>query len=314
MRKNYHLSLFAVAALLAGPLVAQAQGYTYETVDYPGAPNTQIFGINDRGDVVGNGFDAVASYPFIYDTRKGTFTDVAGVSGFDDTVILANSDAGILGGSVFDFDSFIESGLILDKQGNAVVIQHPDAVNFTEVRGLNNSGLAVGYRNDADPQISGVGFIFDPKDGSFIDLIPSLQTIAQGINSRGDVAGSAIFLSGDDPCDTGFPGTTRYGWLRTTDGNIIYFTVNGLRTSARGISDAGTIVGFTTDIFTGETKGFVTELDGTQCQDIAIADEDLLVFPGSTTTFGAGINNSGVVSGSYIDDLENSRGFVATPQ
>ena len=61
MRKKFHLSLFAIVALIAGPLVAQAQGYTYETVDYPGAPNTQVFGINDRGDAVGNGFDAIAS-------------------------------------------------------------------------------------------------------------------------------------------------------------------------------------------------------------------------------------------------------------
>jgi hypothetical protein len=314
MRKKYHLSLFAIPALMAGPLVAQAQGYTYEAVDYPGSPSTQVFGINDRGDAVGNGFDDFGSYPFIYDTRKGTFTDVAGIGGFDATAILANSDAGILGGSVFDFDSFTESGLILDKQGNATIIQHPDAVSFTQVRGLNNSGLAVGYRDDADPLIFGVGFIFDPKDGSFIDLIPSLQTIAQGINSRGDVTGGSIFLPGEDPCDTGFPGTTRYGWLRTTDGNITYFTVNGLRTSARGISDAGAIVGFTTDFVTGETKGFVTELDGTQCQDIVIADEDLLVFPGSTTTFAGGINNAGVVSGSYIDDLGITHGYVATPQ
>ncbi len=314
MRQKYHLSLFAIAALMAGPLLAQAQGYTYETVDYPGAPNTQVFGINDRGDAVGNGFDNVGRYPFIYDTRKRTFADVAGVIGFDNIAILANSDAGILGGSVFDGFSGTESGLILDKQGNATIVQHPDAVFFTQVRGLNNRGLAVGFRDDADPQIFGVGFIFDPKDGSFIDLIPSVQTIAQGINSRGDVAGSAIFLPGEDPCDTGFPGTTRYGWLRTTDGNITYFTVNGQRTSARGISDAGTIVGFTADPFTLETKGFVAELDGTQCQDVAIANEDLVVFPGSTTTFGAGINNSGVVSGSYVDDLGFLKGFVATPQ
>jgi hypothetical protein len=303
------------AGVLAFPSATQAQGYAYETIDYPSVPETQVFGINDRGDVVGNSFDDFGLYPFVYDSKSGTFTDVANVAGFDYTAILANSDAGILGGSVFSLVTGIESGLILDKEGNATVIDHPDAVSFTQVRGLNNDGFAVGFRDDADPLIIGVGFIFDPMDGSFIDLIPSLQTIAQGINSRGDVVGSSIFLPGEDPCDTGFPGTTRYGWLRTTDGNITYFSVNGLRTSARGISDAGTIVGFTQDPFnTGETKGFVTELDGTQCQDITIADEDLVVFPGISTTFGQGITNSGKVVGTYTDDAELRHGFIATPQ
>ena len=314
MKKNY-VSVFVTLGMLAASAGAQAQGYAYETVDSPSAPNTQIFGINDRGDVVGNGIDDVASYPFVYDSRSGTFTSVATVAGFDNTAILANSDNGTLGGSVDDDASETRSGLILDKKGNATVIDHPDAVGLTQVRGLSSNGLAVGFRDDADPLIFGVGFIFNPKDGSFVDLIPSLQTIAQGINSRGDVVGSSIFLPGEDPCDTGFPGTTRYGWLRTTDGNITYFTVNGLRTSARGISDAGTIVGFTQDLFnTGETKGFITELDGTQCQDITIADEDMLVFPGSSTTFGQGITNSGIVSGTYQDDALVPHGYIATPQ
>lgn len=311
--KGYFLCITTV--MLAASTAAQAQSYTYETVDSPSAPNTQVFSINDRGDAVGNGFDNLGSYPFIYDTNSGTFTSVANVAGFDNTAILANSNVGVVGGSVDDDISGIRSGLILDGQGNATIIQHPDAVTVTQVRGLNNRGLAVGFRDDADPLIFGVGFIFDPKDGSFIDLIPSLQTIAQGINSRGDVVGSSIFLPGEDPCDTGFPGTTRYGWLRTTDGNITYFSVNGLRTSARGISDAGTIVGFTQDPFnTGETKGFITELDGTQCQDITIADEDMLVFPGSSTTFGQGITNSGIVSGTYQDDALVLHGYIATPQ
>lgn len=312
MTLNQVSLLFAVG-MLAASTVAYAQGYVYETVDSPSALSTQIFGINDRGDAVGNGFD-VASYPFVYDTKSGTFTSVANVAGFDNTSILASSDAGILGGSVYDDTTGIESGLILDKQGNVTVIDHPEAVVFTQVRGLSTNGLAVGYRDDGDPDILGVGFIYDPMDGSFVDLIPSVQTIAQGINSRGEVVGGSIFLPGEDPCDSGVPGTTRYGWLRTTDGNITYFSVNGGRTSARGVSDSGTLVGFTSDIVTGETKGFVTELDGTQCQDIVIADEDLLAFPGSTTTFGQGITNSGTVSGSYVDDTGVSHGFIATPR
>ena len=313
MKKRGHALSILALGMLAVSMAAKAQDYAYKTIDSPSAPNTQVFGINDRGDAVGNGFDAVGSYPFVYNTKSGTFTSVANVTGFDRTSILANSDAGILGGSVVNVASFARSGLIIDKRGNATVIQHPEAVFLTQVRGLSANGLAVGFRDDVDP-LTIVGFIFDPKDGSFIDLIPSLQTVAQGINSRGEVVGSSVFLPGEDPCNTGFPGTTRYGWLRTTDGNITYFSVNGGRTSARGISDAGAIVGFTEDPFTFEAKSFVTHLDGTQCQAITIADEDLLAFPGSSRTLAQSITNSGKVVGTYVDDLFVLHGFIATPQ
>ena len=314
MKKRRH-ALFALAiGMLAASTVVRAQGYAYDAIDSPSAPDTQVFGINNRGDAVGNGFDSVGSYPFVYNTKSGTFTSVANITGFDRTSILANSDAGILGGSVVNVAPFVRSGLIMDKRGNAKVIQHPDAVFLTQIRGISANGMAVGFRDDVDP-FTIVGFIYDPKDGSFTDLIPSLQTVAQGINSRGEVVGSSVFLPGEDPCNTGFPGTTRYGWLRTTDGNITYFSVNGGRTSARGISDAGAIVGYTEDPFTFfEAKSFVTQLDGTQCQDIAIADEDMLAYPGSSRTLAQSINNSGEVVGTYVDDAFVLHGFIATPQ
>jgi hypothetical protein len=63
----------------------------------------------------------------------------------------------------------------------------------------------------------------------------------------------------------------------------------------------------------GLTKGFVVDLDGSQCQDITIADADLLHFPGSILTVVGGIKNSGEVVGTYDDGL-TFIGFIARPQ
>jgi hypothetical protein len=304
--------LFLLVSLLYGPIAAQAQ-YDFEQIDYPGAPFTQVFGISDRGDVVGNGSTDTDTFPFVYDAKKGTFTDVAPIAGFDSTAVLGISDSGVLVGSVFDEDLLKESGLIIHQDGSTTVFDHPDAVSFTQARGVNNEGLVTGYHDSADDLFTPEnGFIYDPETGTFTDIVPSLFTIAQGINSRGDVVGHALFdgnFGAPDPCGSSDP-FLRRGWLRTPDGTVTYFDVNGVSTSARGITDSGTIAGFIID---SVIKGFVVELDGSQCQSISIADADLLAFPGAEATFLGGIKNSGAIVGSY-DDPTTTHGFIAKPQ
>ncbi len=309
MKMKTQILTILVLGLLIGPALAQAQvDYDYQTIDHQGATNTQVFGISDRGDVVGNG---IGSFPFVYDAKKGTFTDVAPIAGFDSTVVLGISDSGVLVGSVLHDDLLTVSGLILYKDGSATVFDHPDAVSFTQARGVNNEGLVTGYRDSADDQGAPEnGFIYDPETDTFTDIVPSLFTIAQSINSRGDVVGHAIFFEEDDPCPPSPVGLVRYGWLRTPDGTVTYFDVNGGSTSARGITDSGTIAGFVSD---SGFKGFVVELDGSQCQSITVAASDLIEFPGAVATFLGGIKNSGAIVGSY-DDPTNIHGFIATPQ
>ncbi|MBT8079853.1 MAG: DUF3466 family protein [Gammaproteobacteria bacterium] len=313
-RKNQLLSVFAIG-LIAGPISAYSQGaYDYESINYPGSAFDQAFGINNRGDVVGNGSIDPDTIPYVWDSKKGGFTNVTPVAGYVETAVLGISDKGDLAGSVFD--GSVESGLIVDKNGAVTVFDHPDAVVFTQARGINNKGLVTGFRDDPNDQ-GGLenGFIYDSKEGTFTDIVPSLFTIAQGINSRGDVVGSAIFDDGlgvVDPCNTGIP-FVRLGWRRSADGTVTYFSVNGEATRARGITDSGTIAGWVDDPGSGLIKGFVVELDGTQCQTIPVPDEDLLHFPGATATFVGGIKNSGEVVGSY-DDGTTTLGFIARPQ
>lgn len=313
MKKKHQLMAASLLATALLPFTARAQAdYEYEQVDFPGAPATQIFGINQPGSAVGNGFGPTGALPFVYDTKQGSFTAVEPAAGFLSTSILGINNRGDLVGSVVR-QSFVTSGYLLDKEGVETVFDHPAAIFGTQARSVNSQGLVTGVRDSADPETFFAGFIYDPVSGTFTDIVPSFRTIAQGINSRGDVVGSAVFAPGEEPCVS--PGQlTSFGWLRTPQGLVSYFTVNGQSTSARGINDAGTVTGFFTDTATGETVGFVTELDGTQCQDITIAAEDLIVFPGAPATFPQGITNSGVISGQYRDQAGVSHGFIATPQ
>ncbi len=67
--KSKILGLVAVV-LLTGPMVVQAQAYDYKEIAYPGAPSTEIFGINNRGDAVGTGIAFPDSFPFGFQQRR----------------------------------------------------------------------------------------------------------------------------------------------------------------------------------------------------------------------------------------------------
>lgn len=314
MSKNKHLSVLVALGLLAGPMAVHG-AYEYESISYPGSESDQVFGINNRGDVAGIGTIAPNKIPYVYNIKKRTFTDVSPVSGYQFTSVLGISDKGVLAGHVSDGST--DSGLIINKKGKVTVFDHPDALTATRARGVNNKGMVSGFRDDPNDQFSlpDNGFIYDSKKGTFIDIVPSLFTIAHGINNRGEVVGSATF-NGDfdvpDPCGSN-EGFVRRGWLRTKGGTVTYFIVNGGRTSARGISDSGVIAGFVTDPFSGLDKGFVVELDGSQCQSFTIDEADLLHFPGADATYPSGIKNSGEVIGNYFVGSKQV-GFIARPQ
>ena len=72
--KNPMLAALAVA-LFTGPVTVQAQ-YNYELIDHPGAAFTQVFGNNEQGDVAGTGVTNPTNLPFIFDSKKGTYTDI----------------------------------------------------------------------------------------------------------------------------------------------------------------------------------------------------------------------------------------------
>ena len=291
---------------------AWAGGYQFQFVDYPGAPQTAIFGINNPGMAVGYGFgfNNITAINFQYDTKKKAFTVIPSVSGYDETDILGINNAGIMVGGVFARNadgSRTESGVIRGKDGTFTVFRQPGWDN-TEPRGINEVGLIAGFSYSAD-QTSFVGFIYDPKNHAFTSVLPSPVTIVAGINNRGQIAGNVWLYP-----DAVYPGSGQgaYAFVRNADGRMTLFRVNGMPTRARGITDAGVITGFLDDPTNGY-KGFVTTLQGSSgYQAVSLPASSLLLSPLQGATDGLGIANDGVVSGIAFDTTAGlEHGFIA---
>lgn len=234
---------------------------------------------------------------------------IPSASGYDETDILGINNVGIMVGGVFARNadgSRTESGVIRGKDGTFAVFRQPGWDN-TEARGINEVGLIAGYSYSAD-QSNWVGFIYDPKENTFTSVFPSPLTIVEGINNRGQIAGSVWLYP-----DAVYPGSGQgpYAFVRDANGHVTLFRVNGQRTRARAITDSGVITGFLDDPTTGY-KGFVTKLHGLSgYQALSIPDASLLASPLQGATYALGIANNGVLSGSAVDTAGIQHGFIA---
>lgn len=301
---------------MAASVQARAE-YKYTLVDYPGAVSTLFWGINNAGLIVGQAslVDPVAGpyFDFTYDPGKGVFTPIPDVPGHANTAAIGLNENGTLVGTT-NPDGVAASAFILDKKGEHTVFNQP-GWDDTRARAIGSSGKVTGYSSTADFS-EFTGFIYNPKDGSFIDIdFPNSATvIPQGINGRGDVVGSVVFRPGGAP-DGNPPGT--YAFLRDKSGSIALFRINATLTRARGISDGGTITGHVFDPSTGATQGFVGKLELQPglpgVQFLTAPPVELLAAPGVVSTTPQGINNAGTIVGSTDDGTGISHGFIATP-
>ena len=295
------------AALLTASMSAQAE-HVFTLFDYPGASSTSLFGVNDRGDIVGTASISPNVFPFVLDLKTGAITNIAPVPGNFNTLAIGINNVSEIVGGLVNRDDSTEVAFVRSAGGAFTFFSHPEAVFFTEARGINETGQVTGYRGSADGT---VGFVYDSSDGSFADFAPSLVTLPHGINNHGEVVGSALFFPEADPC-LGAPAGApifQYGLMRSRNGAITYFQVNGQRTRGRAINEAGLIVGDVFDPSTGRTKGFTARLQGLPCESLTIAAGDLL----EIADYGLipeGITNSGTIVG--IATNPASHGFIAT--
>ncbi len=261
-------SFFALALpmlmIYSSPATAE---YSYQLVIPPGAENAQTLGINNAGTVVGGTFGVIeVGYSFTYDMKKGEYTFISEEFG-----ALEISNSGVMVGDVGGVCA------IRDKKGNVTEFFPPSfgAGSFCQARGVNANGKVSGFEIDA---VGGwLGFIYDAKHGTYEEFLPSLQTLAQGINAQGQNVGS-VFLFDDEAYPGSPPG--RYGYLRQTDGSFKYFEISQSlpgQSRARGLSESGLISGFYLDPDTFEFKGYVTTLSqGNEFETITLTDDQVV--------------------------------------
>ena len=298
-----HLLLWLVA--IAAAIPAQA-AWKYTIIDYPGATQTQVFGLNNSGEAVGQAVVGTTTINFAYNSKKGTFTVLPNVPGAAITGAFAISSAGVIAGSAGDGSN--NRGIILDK--GAFSFFSAPGWAYTEARAISNNGrLITGFA--ADSTLSNyVGLIYDVEDNSFTKFLPSTFTIAQGINSQKQTVGNVQL-----DANVAYPGAPAgaYGFFRPPNGDIVFFTVNGaLVNRPRGINNSGLVTGFYN--ITGAQRGFVARVAASPAyQALTVPGDDLLDVPGASGTVPEGINESGEISGTWFDAAGNTHGFFATP-
>jgi len=154
----------------------------YITIEPPGATGSSGFGINNRGQVVGDyGVPPGSGDPlghFLFD--KGEFTTITGPSGFGGNLFGLNNRGEML------FDN-----ILVNRRGEVTLIAYPGALS-THGSSINDSGQVVGFYTLPNPAGGVVfrGYVYDR--GSFQTVLyPGAQeTLLFGINNRGDVVGS----------------------------------------------------------------------------------------------------------------------------
>jgi probable HAF family extracellular repeat protein len=258
--------------------------FTYSTIRYPGAEQTELVGLNNHGDIVGSALINGTWRGFLF--QKGSFTLLTqGPLADSQTFPSAINDRGDIVGSLTTADG-IQHGFIL-AAGKVRVFDHPSATSRTVAAGINESGTVVGYFIDQ----AGVFHAFVYDQGKFqTPTLPGTNTAFFGINARGQI----------------------FGWSSDEFFNvepIIY---------RDGITEAVTVPGEFPGTAFGDAinnKGdlAVNYYDGFSNVGAVFSrgSWDIVSFPDAFYTIPTGLNNRGQVVG-LMDTGEGLVGFIAT--
>jgi hypothetical protein len=290
--------LAAALCLLTGSAAnaGAAAPYVWTEIVLPSSSVANAFGPNDRGQVAVTAVDGTSG---IY--RNGTFTQLpAPPAGYQVSATGINN-AGVIVGVASTTTDTHEQGFIL-VSGVYTFFSRPGWGN-TEPRAIGNSGLVTGYSFQDTGETA--GFVYDPAPGVFTDVTPRLSTftIAQGINKFGRISGNGR---------EAVLGRFGFIWQQGTFTNgprrllpfLDRFIVDAGSTNARGINDAGIIVGY---ISGATSAGFI----GADTRGYR-----LLLPPGAdvsgVTVVCEGINNARQVVCLVSDTAGNSHGFIGS--
>jgi len=211
--------------------------------------------------------------------------------------LLAINNSGTIAG-------YFGDGTVLPNKGYTVTAPYTQAhfsnENFptsaqTQVTGINNSGTTVGFWVDAN----GDNYGFIDQNGTFstaIDpLAPTIKGVVSeqflGINDAGEVAGFYVNdVSGDTSGFVYNSNTGTYSAVKIAGATSL---------TATDVNDKGQISGFFTK--GGVTDGFVD----TNGKFLVLSGP-----AGASDVQALGLNDAGLVVGSYMDAKGNTDGFV----
>ena len=241
------------AGLVTGqyPAGSASNGFAWQngilhTLDYPGAMDTYLQGVNNRGVVIGSYDNGVANtnIAVTYSFQSGTWTTLPGIPGYSANSGYGINDFGIAVGNAWQpngvawtWDPSSQSYSFFAVPGSAQYTTYPGA--------LNDKEQVVGQYQDANGVYH--GFLKEGETYTTFDPPDSTYTFAAGINNSGTIVGEWGNLSG-----------WQEGFVRTSDGVFTVVDVPGsFETQIVGINDRGDICGESVDPKTGQWTPFV---------------------------------------------------------
>jgi hypothetical protein len=301
-----------LAPALPGPGAGHASvrelsgsSYTYTTIDDPADPTYNVLtGINNLDKIsgyYGNGSTSHPAHGYVayepYGPQNFRHEDYPSAK---DTYITSLNNRKAIAGWFIPPDNQKNWIYGCGEQGGIWTeykdpqLRHGKS-NITELLGLNDAGLAVGFYQD-DKGVNH-GFELDQQTGKYHSIIPpgAISVQATGINGKGDVVGYATIASG-----------ATLSWLLKGGAFTIFSYPLSLNTKALGVNWQDQVVGKFVDA-KGNTHGFIltNPLNSQSWQQI---DEP----NAAGTTVVTGIEDHRNFVGYYVDSAGNTNGFLAT--
>ncbi len=283
--------------------VQHAAAYTYKTLDDSDDPGfNELLGVNNLGKIggyYGSGTPADPSVGYIIRKYGNSHYRTILYPGAVNTRVTALDNHNDVAGS---YDTKVGTfGFILTVDGIWLSYKDPHthgATNVTELLGLSDSSLAVGYYIDSN-NVKHAFELIQPS-GQFHGIVPpgSTSAVATAINGKGDIVG--YFTKSDGSIES----------FLLKGGSYTEFAYKGSSnmTEATSINWEDEIAGAYADS-SGTIHGFVLDnLLGTPEWVAPVDDPNA-----NGTTIVTGIQNHHDLVGYYVDGGGNTNGFLAMP-